>query len=282
LAADFPNVSDYRNQLAGIHNNLAIVLKSSGRLQEAEQAFRDALVLLKQLAAEFPAVLSYRRHLASTQQNLGSLLWTMDRAQEAELPLREALALDKQLMVEFPDVPDYHNGLANTMVNLALMAYARKEFRQTRELLEGATSHHQAALKANPLEPTYRQYFQNNRTLLASTLSMLGDHVGASQTAEQLAALGWNPAGNAYTAARALAQCIPVVDEDTNLPPARRAELARSYAERALTLLEQAIANGFKDLANMKKTTDLDRLRSHSKFQELLAQMEARAEAKDK
>ena len=82
--------------------------------------------------------------------------------------------------------------------------------------------------------------------------------------------------GDAYNAACALAQCVPVVEKHTKLPENKRQELARSYADRALAMLGQAVAKGYKDAAHMKKDTDLDPLRSHPEFQELLKELDAK------
>jgi hypothetical protein len=165
------------------------------------------------------------------------------------------------------------------MVNLALVLRERNDLSQARELLEGAAPHHQAALKANPENPTYRHYFQNNRALLATTLAALGDHVGASQTAEQLAALSWNPALNAFNAACALAQCIPAVQKDSKLPETKREELAESYAQRALVMLRQSMAKGFRDVARLKKDIKLNPLRKLPEFDELVIEMDAKAKS---
>jgi hypothetical protein len=43
-------------QERGIQNNLGIVLRSTGRQEEAEHAFGEAVALLTPLASEFPAV----------------------------------------------------------------------------------------------------------------------------------------------------------------------------------------------------------------------------------
>jgi tetratricopeptide (TPR) repeat protein len=191
LAADFPTVPAYRQDLARSHQNLVNLLHAAGRLQDAETAYLDAIRLKEQLAADFPTVPAYRQALAGIHNNLGILLAARGRHQEAEKAYHRALALGKQLAAEFPNMPDYRNELAGTMVNVALISRDRKEFLEARELLVGADPHHQAALKANPRNPTYREFFLNNRSILAPVLASLGDHTGAVRVTEQLAALGW-------------------------------------------------------------------------------------------
>src|SRR5207244_12124435 len=96
-----------------------------------------------------------------------------------------------------------------TLLYLAALLRARQEFAQARALLEQAAPHHQQALKSDPGNASYRQLYLNNRIVLVLTLASLGDSVGAKETAEQLASLGWEPPTDAYNAACVLAECIP-------------------------------------------------------------------------
>jgi tetratricopeptide (TPR) repeat protein len=79
-------------------------------------------------------------------------------------------------------------------------------------------------------------------------------------------------AGNArgpnglYDAACGYALCVPLADQ-----PRKKEE----YAACAVGMLRRAVAKGYKDLANMKKDTDLDALRGRDEFQKLLAELEA-------
>ncbi len=110
--------------------------------------------------------------------------------------------------------------------------------------------------------------------LLVSTLAALGDHEKAVHAAQRLAALGWDPAADAYNGACALAQCVPIVEKDAKLAEAKRRELAGSYTQEALAMLGQAISKGYKDVAHIRKDTDLDPMRSVPEFQKLLEALE--------
>jgi hypothetical protein len=80
-----------------------------------------------------------------------------------------------------------------------------------------------------------------------------------------------------YAAACILARCVPLAERDSQLAKGQRKERAREYADRALATLRQAVQNGYRDVAHMKKDTDLDPLRSHADFQKLLKELEAKA-----
>jgi tetratricopeptide (TPR) repeat protein/tRNA A-37 threonylcarbamoyl transferase component Bud32 len=274
LAHDFPAVSAYRQELARSHYNLGYLLWNTGRGQEAEGEYRQALDLKQQLAHDFPAVPAYRQELALSHNNLGILLRATGRGKEAEGEYRQARDLQQQLAHDFPAVPDYQNELAGTLVNLAELARSRQDYAGARRLLEEALPHHQAALKANPRHLVYRTFFRNNTQALADTSLHLGDHAEAAAAADRLAPLAVDPPNDLYNAACFLARCVPLAAKDDKLPEARRQELARDYADRAMTALRQAVARGFKDVAHLKKDRDLDPLRQRDDFQKLLADLE--------
>jgi tetratricopeptide (TPR) repeat protein len=271
LAADVPTVARYRDQLATSRNNLGLALKEAGRYPEAEEVFRQALATRKQLANEFPALPNYRRGLAITLNNLGTLLKNTDRAPAAEEVYGQSLAIHKQLAADFPGVSDHQNEAAGASLNLSRLLLARKEFHAARLLLEEALPHLQAALKAFPGHPVYVNNYRLNRWRLTEALLGLKDHAGAAETAGQFLQAAAEPARDAYTAAGLLAGCVRLAGEDERLTETRRQELARTYGDRAVAALRQAIDKGAKEAVQIPKDPGLDPLRSRGDFQKLLA-----------
>ena len=84
------------------------------------------------------------------------------------------------------------------------------------------------------------------------------------QGAEKFAALA-RQAAEVYDAACAFALCVPLADQ---------AKDRERLAARALELLRQAVALGYKDVAHMKKDTDLDALRQRDDFRKFLLELE--------
>jgi serine/threonine protein kinase/Flp pilus assembly protein TadD len=278
LADEFPTRPEFRQELAASHTNLGVLLRTTGRLAEAETAYHDALVLKKQLAADFPTRPDFRQELALSHNNLGVLLSATGRLAEAEAAYRDALAIRKQLADHFPNQPDMRNELASTLVNLAILAIQRRDFAATKAYLAEAQPHHQAALKANPRHPTYRQFYRNNLGVLAQAEAGLLDRAAAVKVAERIRDLGWDAAGNAYDAACALALCIPIVQKHEKLDAEGRQAAVQFYGDEAMKLLRDAVSKGFQDAARIKKETDLAPLRGRDDFHELLAALEARSE----
>jgi tetratricopeptide (TPR) repeat protein len=272
LVTEFPASAIYRQELAATYDHLGTVLKGAGQEKESEAAYHTAVAICKRLVAESPDTPSYRQDLGRNLNNLGVLLAETGRPEAAEAAYGEALTIQKRLVAEFPEKPDYANELASIMISMAELLRDRKDFLKARELLEAANLHHQAALKAAPQNADYRRFFQINRVVLASTLAGLGSHDAARQTAEQLATLGWNPAADSYAAARALAQCVRVLENEGQAPT----QLIASYINQALVMLQQGVTKGYKDAGRMGKDKDLEPLRSLPEFQRLLKELEGR------
>jgi eukaryotic-like serine/threonine-protein kinase len=91
LVAEHPDVPDYRDNLAAIHQALAQVL--ADRPREAEKAIREAIRLYAELVAERRDKIGYRGQLIGGYISLGVFLAGVDRSQEAERAFQQALDL---------------------------------------------------------------------------------------------------------------------------------------------------------------------------------------------
>jgi hypothetical protein len=114
------------------------------------------------------------------------------------------------------------------------------------------------------------------RSVLAAAISALAKKekqpAKAAAAADLLADNAKIP-GDLYDAACGYALCVPLADKP---------ETKEQYAARAVALLRQAIAKGYKDAAHMKQDTDLDALRQRDDFKKLLADLEAATKPKEK
>jgi tetratricopeptide (TPR) repeat protein len=252
------------------------LLYATGQLEKAEEEYRDALALRKQLAAEFAQRPEFRRLLAWSHSNLANLLRDTCRLKDAEAAFTDALAIQQKLVADFQTVPDYRNDLACTLGKLAGLNRRRRQFADAVALLEQAIPHHQIALKANPKSPLYREFYRNYLETLAQNHLELGDHARVAAAADELARLGCDPPGDSYNAACLVCCCVPLVAKDAQLAEARRKELAQGYADRAMALLRQAVARGFKDAAHVKNASALEPLRTREEFRHLLADLEGK------
>jgi serine/threonine protein kinase/tetratricopeptide (TPR) repeat protein len=274
----FPGVARCRRQLADSHHGFGIVLAEMHNPVEAEKAFRRAVTLREKLTADFPKVARYRQELARTYSSLGKLLHAARRTEEAEAAWLSAKDLWEQLATGSPETADHQNELAGMLGRLAGLHFQRREFPAAVALLEQARPHHLAALKAGPKNDGYRQFYHNTLVTLARCHLALPDHARLAAAAEELVGFDYEPKSDAYNAANCLSRCILLLDGDSRLTETRRKELAHNCADRALALLRQAVAHGFKDMAKIQENPNFQPLRGREEYQRLLVGIETKNE----
>jgi tetratricopeptide (TPR) repeat protein len=271
-----PTAPRWRRQLADSYHYIAIVFAQQRKPGEAEKAFRQALAIHKKLVDDFPKVVRLRRSLARVYHDLGFLLTGHDPG-EAAKAWQEALALWKQLAAEAPTDAEFQNEVAATLGKLATLAVQARDFSAALPLLEEARPYNRAALAANATRPAYRLCNRNNLITLGQTHLGLGDHARLATTAEELERFATDSAQDMYMAACMMCTCVRIAAADTQLAEARREGLVRGYTDRALVLLRQAVARGFKDAGRLKSDHDLDPVRAHDQFHRLLAEVVAKS-----
>jgi serine/threonine protein kinase/tetratricopeptide (TPR) repeat protein len=276
LADKFPKRPDLRHDLSRSHYNLGNLFQATRRLMEAETAYGDALALLKELAAEYPTRPEFRSDLSQTQLSLSTVYYVTGRLKETEAAFADALVGFRRLVGDYPNQPERWYRVANACGNLALFRLDQRDFKAAKAYLDEAAPHQEAALKANPQHPEYRQCYRSNLTSRIWLCGGLGDQAGAKQVAQQLRDLDWDPPDNAYAAARGLSYCIRIVETDKQTAKPDRDKQAASYGDEAVKMLRDAVALGYRDAARMEKDVFLDPLRGRDDFKKLLAELEAK------
>jgi hypothetical protein len=72
-------------------------------------------------------------------------------------------------------------------------------------------------------------------------------------------------------------RCIPILQFDSKLSNDQRAEQSKWCADKAMTMLNDAVAKGYGNTAQLKNDADLNPLRDREDFTKLLADLEAKA-----
>jgi hypothetical protein len=158
---------------------------------------------------------------------------------------------------------------------LSLLKSASQDYTSARQLLEDARPHHLAALQVNPKNQFWRDAFSIHLGRVAEVFLDLGDHEKAVAAAEEFSRFECEPAADCYDAACYTARCVSLALKDGRPTEAERQKLASGYADRAISLLRQAVSLGFKDAARVKKDTCFDPLRGRDDFRKLLQELEA-------
>jgi tetratricopeptide (TPR) repeat protein len=305
LATEFPAVPQYRLELASCHDNLGVLLVGQGNRREAETAFRQALAIREKLANDFPAVPEYRRDLANSYDNLGAVLAELGKLSEAEAAHRKALAIQEKLTDEFPAVPAYRLDLGRSQVNLGHLHESSRQPEQALQWYARAMKTLNNVLRQVNVDATAQRVLRDAHVGRARVLESLKQNAEAAkdwdralelardpdrpwvrmnramsrtragqldaglQEAEELAKTG--DATTLYNAACVFS--LAAVGQDK----AGDSTVKEDRTRRAVALLQQAIAKGYKKTEHMKQDDDLKALRHRDDFQKLLAELETKS-----
>jgi serine/threonine protein kinase len=194
LAADFPNQSRFRRELANIHNNRGLLLRDTDQLA-AEKDYDQAVSIRKQLSAQFPSPPEYRHELASSHLNRGALFDATRRLEEAKNDYDRALNIQKQLSAQFPSRPEFRQDLASSHINRGNLLYTMRRLKEAEEEYGQALSIRKQLSAQFPSRPEFRQDLassHNNRGALLYAMRRLqeakNDYDQALSIQKQLAA----------------------------------------------------------------------------------------------
>jgi serine/threonine protein kinase len=299
LAAEFPAMPDYRGELAVSRNSLGILFTDLGKRPEAEEQYRKSLAIKEKLAAEFPAMPKYRKDLANSHNNLGILFTDLGKRPEAEEQYRKGLAIQEKLAADFPAMPSYRVDLGGSYCNFGnLVRYSSKPA-DSLEWFDKAIDMLRPVHEADPRDVTAKQFLRISHANRALAYHATGKHNEAVNDWDKAVELSPPQQQPAFRASRAksqlqagmVAEAVAEVAELTKLPnwnagrwydfacvyavaSGKIADKKAEYADRAMELLAKAVKAGYKDVANMKKDTDLDPLREREDFKTLMAELE--------
>jgi serine/threonine-protein kinase len=303
LAAEHPQVPVYRFELAKSHNNMGILLKDLGKRPEAEKEYRTAMVEQERLAAEHPRVAAYRQDLAKSHNNLGNLLRDLGKWPEAEKEYRAALVERERLVSEHPKAPAYAMELALSCCNFGILLSERGQPAESLSWYAKGIAALEPALSKLGTDVKGREALRDSHRSRAEALAKLGRYTEAIHDWDRALALDDGSAGGeirvgrAKTLARAGEVARASADAEEllkagslrgdalydisclfSLASAKAKEQAQAecYAGRAVTVLRQAVAKGFRDIEHIKKDSDLDPLRLRDDFQKVLRELEAK------
>jgi hypothetical protein len=183
----------------------------------------------------------------------------------------------------------YHRGLSHwRRLHTADRLKERTKYERWTKLFESNIATCKSVLAALA-DPNYAlaQPGDLARSLLllrCQVLARRARHVEAAATAAKIRELAGKDGATLYDAARAYAFCAAGVGAGKRLDQFTTQEKARQdgYARRAVQVLEEAVKNGYRNLANIKKDQDLNPLRSREDFKKLLMGLEHNLKMKGK
>jgi serine/threonine protein kinase len=302
LVRDFPKTPEYRRMLATSHHDMGRELSDLRRAPEAEEEFRKAVTILKQLVQVFPTAPSYRIQLSRTYNELGLLFLEVRDLAEARTAHESSLAIREKLLKDFPAVAEYAVELGGSYCNLGHVVRDQGQAAAALEWYGKAVATLGSVLKQKRRPATAAMFLRNAHLGRAMTFDQLNRPAEAGQDWERAIQLDDGSAhaflrarlalslvrvngqqGKAVAEANALAEA-PGAKAGTLYNAAcvyaraaaasQDAGLTEKYAARAVDLLRRAVAGGYRDVTHMRNDHDLDALRAHADFKELLRQLD--------
>jgi tetratricopeptide (TPR) repeat protein len=282
---------------------LGVAFGKQGKIREAEAAYRAGLVRFSQLAADFPAVPYYRNGLVTLYHNVGQALGFQGK-QEAETLLRQALAIGEKLVDEYPTVPEYRLvlGLIQSSLGGTFLSVS-KEPEKALPWCDKAIATGEEALRRGGSFDRVQRTLRVAHGHRADALSALQRHAEALKDYDKLVELAPEPERPLRRSTRAVGRiragqvaaaieeaeelakkgdsvvlynvaCVYALASKSTKANPISPELQAKYAERAVALLRQAVAKGYRNAHEMKNDDDLKSLRPRDDFQKLLREIQ--------
>jgi tetratricopeptide (TPR) repeat protein len=274
--ADPPN-AQAQHSLAISYIKVGTVLLHLGDSKAALPHFQSSLAISERAAKPDPQNSQAQLDLSIAYDGLGDVQMRLGDSKAALAHFQNSLAICERLAKADPQNSQAQRNLGASYfrvgdVQMQLRNYkaALAAYRQCVTIGERlASADPQNAVAQDDLLTSYLKV-GNVEQRVAGGGDAARWYAKALATAEVVAANAKAP-GHVYDAACAYALCVLPTDT---------VETKEKRSARAVALLRQAVAQGFKDVAHMKRDTDLDVLRTRDDFKRLLAEMESAAGAK--
>lgn len=268
LIEDHPLDARYRFMLQYPLDGLGRLLRGRDALDESVSHLRRGIDIGEELAVQFPARTDYRHQLATLWEAMGLVERSRGELGLGERAFRRCIELLEELATGSPEHPGYQNKLGGALNNLALILIDKEEYEEALPWIERAIECQKAALRANPGHRSYRYYLANHYWNLASIHLGLEELELAADAARDVRATIPDSGDFLATAARLLARCATLHDEQSLEHAAGTSE--NHFVEEAIHVLREAITHGYADVQALQESPDLAPLRSHETYEQLL------------
>jgi tetratricopeptide (TPR) repeat protein len=156
LAKQYPNVPDYRQELAVSYNHLGNLWRDTNPAK-SESFYLQSLGLRDRLVADFPTTPVYRQEQAASYHSLGFVRQAAGRAEEAEKAYGQALTIEEKLAADYPSVPDYSFDLAGSYNNRGILLQTAHRLPEAEKVYGKALTLLEKLAAKNPESPAFQQ-----------------------------------------------------------------------------------------------------------------------------
>jgi len=281
-------------KLADCHNRLGRLLKRQSEAEEAKVEHGTAILVLRGLIKRFPENAAYLQELAETHTSLASLC----TGDHVLVELHAAFDIYEKLAGQSPTSPELLLKLGTGYCHIGEQLLNRRGFAASIECFEKAIQclGMIPKWKFRSQSAEIRKSCHSGRAKAFHDLAEFAEAVKEWDSAIDLcseperlvfrasAVMSRLQAGLTDEAINEVADLTASSDWNTNqcydfthiyaVASTKFADKKTEYADRAMELLQKAIAAGNMDIAHMAKDRDIDPLRERADFKELLESLE--------
>jgi hypothetical protein len=204
--------------------------------------------------------------LAFALQRLGDLELRTDHLPQASENYTAAKEIYARLTKEDANTVTYQDDLARADYDLGTAAARAGKHPAAEKNFLDSLAIRQKRAKADPDDISLKKD-------LMITLARAGEHQQAAQLAEEIRRLPVD-GGSLVEVAGCLALCVSAVSRGNEKNRPEDETLQKDYAARAVQALQQAVAQGYRNVVNLETEPDLDAIRDHPEFKALLHKLQ--------
>ncbi|MCH8827965.1 MAG: serine/threonine protein kinase [Planctomycetes bacterium] len=278
LNKTFPDTPRFQSNLSNALIKLAESLATVGKHENALKLFSEAEGTLLNLRKRFPQSVEYHRRLARLHQVVGVAYSRNMKFDEAVAAYNKAIILYKELVSRYPNSIGFRSGLSAAYGNCGIAMRHLGKPQESLKLTEMATASLEELSRRSPedrgirvdLLTSYEKLIRIYRALKSVEKTVVVARKMLAFAPQHLAQM--TPVG-LYNVASELAACLPLIGKDKTALTADERVLKTELTAASLTILRQAIKNGFKSSLILKQDENFKSLRAHPQFKQLLQQL---------
>jgi tetratricopeptide (TPR) repeat protein/predicted Ser/Thr protein kinase len=260
-----PELADPVAGVADCYHDLAKASFHLRDLKAARSYFEECLQLREEFLKRQPQSVLAKLLLAFEHERLGDFQVREGRPEEGKNSLLNALARYDELVKADPKNEEIKKHLSRATYLLGT-AYLRLHDTKLAEenYAKALQMRRQLAEKDSANLPKQKDYMVN--------LARCGFHEAAAKKAEEIYHKSPKDVDTLLNLMRCYALCSAAVGGSAT-PTSEQAHLRDTYAARAANYLEQAIANGSRNVVDVETDPDIDAIRKYPAFQQALAKL---------
>jgi tetratricopeptide (TPR) repeat protein len=254
--------------LANQYQNLVSTLVLLKDFDAADRLVQRQLSLAREQTEKLGPTKITREFQARAWVNQAQLEFAREKLDLAAESYRRAAQVRRDLAAESPNSPQSAHELGIVLGTSADIPLKRSQWNEAAAILEEALTHHEQALAAEPINRDFRRFLHNDCVRLSQASFQLGDHQRIAVLAGVRERTG--DSYREYFWAGRLAQCVRLAEDDSSLDDERRQELAASYGDLAIELLQEARRKKVPEFSRLATDAAFKPLHSREDFQRLL------------